>query len=129
MAIKILLAEDDLQLIDMYRRKFEMEGFEVQFAEDGEKAIEILDKWKPDIALLDIMMPKVNGLDVLKHIKEMKGCENVITVMLTNLGNEATAEEIYKLGATEYIVKADMTPLEVCDKIKALIKYYKKDKK
>lgn len=129
MAIKILLAEDDLQLIDMYRRKFELEGFEVQFAEDGEKAIDILDQWKPDVALLDIMMPKVNGLDVLKHIKEKEGYDDVITVMLTNLGNESTAEEIYKLGATEYIVKADMTPLEVSDKVKALIKYYKKDAK
>ncbi len=126
MAIKIILAEDDLQLIDMYRRKFEMEGFEVQFAEDGEKAITILEGWKPDIALLDIMMPKVNGLDVLKYIKEKQGYEDVITVMLTNLGNESTAEEIYKLGATEYIVKADMTPLEVSDKVKALIKFYKK---
>lgn len=126
MAIKILLAEDDLQLIDMYRRKFELEGFEVQFAEDGEKAIQILENWKPDVALLDIMMPKVNGLDVLKHIKEKPGYDDVITVMLTNLGNESTAEEIYKLGATEYIVKADMTPLEVSDKVKELIKYYKK---
>lgn len=123
--IKILLAEDDIQLIDMYRRKFEMEGFDVQFAEDGEKAIEILKGWKPDVALLDIMMPKVNGLDVLKFIKEKPEYADVITVMLTNLGNESTAEEIYKLGATEYIVKADMTPLEVADKVKALIKYYK----
>lgn len=128
MAIKILLAEDDIQLIDMYRRKFEMEGFDVQFAEDGEKALEILDNWKPDIALLDIMMPKVNGLDVLKHIKEKEGYDDVLTIMLTNLGNEATAEEIYKLGATEYIVKADMTPLEVSEKVKELIKFYHKDK-
>lgn len=129
MAIKILLAEDDLQLIDMYRRKFEMEGFEVQFAEDGQQAIDILDTWIPDIALIDIMMPKVNGLDVLKHIKEKPDYDGVLTVMLTNLGNESTAEEIYKLGATEYIVKADMTPLEVSEKVKELIKYYKKDKK
>lgn len=129
MAIKILLAEDDLQIIDMYRRKFEIEGFDVQFAEDGQQAIDILDKgFVPDVALLDIMMPKVNGLDVLKHIKEKSELKDVITVMLTNLGNESTAEEIYKLGATEYIVKADMTPLEVADKVKELIKYYKKDK-
>ncbi len=129
MAIKILLAEDDLQLIDMYRRKFEMEGFDVKFAEDGEQALDVLSKWKPDIALIDIMMPKVNGLDVLKHIKNRKDYDDVITVMLTNLGNESTAEEIYKLGATEYIVKSDMTPLEVSNKVKELIKYYKKDKK
>lgn len=128
MAIKILLAEDDLQLIDMYRRKFEMEGFDVKFAEDGQQAVDILDEWKPDAALIDIMMPKVNGLDVLKFIKEKEGYEDVLTIMLTNLGNESTAEEIYKLGATEYIVKADMTPLEVSEKVKELIKYYKKDK-
>lgn len=126
MAIKILLAEDDLQLVDMYRRKFELEGFDVQFAEDGQQALDILAKWKPDVALIDIMMPKVNGLDVLKYIKERKDYADVLTVMLTNLGNEATAEEIYKLGATEYIVKADMTPLEVSEKVKELIKYYKK---
>jgi two-component system, OmpR family, response regulator AdeR len=126
MAIKILLAEDDLQLIDMYRRKFEMEGFDVKFAEDGQKALDILNDWKPDVALIDIMMPKINGLDVLKTIKEKKDYGDVITVMLTNLGNEATAEEIYKLGATEYIVKADLTPLEVSEKVKSLIKYYKK---
>jgi DNA-binding response OmpR family regulator len=126
MAIKILLAEDDLQLIDMYRRKFELEGFDVKFAEDGQQALDILASWKPDVALIDIMMPKVNGLDVLKHIKDRKEYEDVLTIMLTNLGNESTAEEIYKLGATEYIVKADMTPLEVSEKVKELIKYYKK---
>lgn len=126
MAIKILLAEDDLQLIDMYRRKFELEGFDVKFAEDGQQAMDVLKDWKPDVALIDIMMPKVNGLDVLKYIKSRPEYEDMITVMLTNLGNESTAEEIYKLGATEYIVKADMTPLEVSDKVKELIKYYKK---
>jgi DNA-binding response OmpR family regulator len=126
MSIKILLAEDDLQLIDMYRRKFEMEGFDVRFAEDGQQALDVLEVWKPDIALLDIMMPKVNGLDVLKYIKQREDFEDVLTVMLTNLGNESTAEEIYKLGATEYIVKADMTPLEVSEKVKELIKFYKK---
>jgi len=126
MAIRILLAEDDLQLIDMYRRKFELEGFDVKFAEDGQQALDELKDWKPDVALIDIMMPKVNGLDVLKYIKSRPEYEDVITVMLTNLGNESTAEEIYKLGATEYIVKADMTPLEVSDKVKELIKFYKK---
>jgi len=126
LAIKILLAEDDIQLIDMYRRKFEIEGFNVRFAEDGQEAIDILKEWKPDVVLLDIMMPKVNGLDVLKFIKEKEGYSDIITIILTNLGNESTAEEIYKLGATEYIVKAEMTPLEVSNKVKELIKYYKK---
>jgi len=126
MAHKILLAEDDIQLIDMYKRKFQLEGFEVYLAEDGEKALDLLKTFTPDIVVLDIMMPKVNGLEVLKSIRENPDQKDMLVVMLTNLGNESTAEEIYKLGATEYIVKADMTPLEVATRIKEILKIYKK---
>ncbi len=129
MAIKILLAEDDLQLIDMYSRKFELEGFEVQVAEDGKKAIDILQKFTPDIAILDVMMPEVNGLEVLKHIKTTPSLSLVITIMLTNMSDQGTAEKIYELGATEYLVKAELTPLEVSEKVKSLIDIYKKDLK
>lgn len=126
MAYKILLAEDDIQLIDMYKRKFELEGFEVHIAEDGQKALDLLETFTPDITILDIMMPKVNGLEVLKSIRENPQKKDMLVVMLTNLGTETTSEEIYKLGATDYIVKADMTPLEVTTKIKEILKIYKK---
>lgn len=129
MAIKILLAEDDLQLVDMYSRKFELEGFDVRIAEDGQKAIDVLKNFTPDVAILDIMMPNVDGLEVLKHIKETPGFENVITIMLTNMSDQTTAEEIYELGATEYLVKAELTPLEVSNKVRELLKIYKKEKK
>ena len=129
MAIKILLAEDDLQLVDMYSRKFELEGFDVRIAEDGQKAIDILKNFIPDVAILDIMMPNVDGLEVLKHIKNTPGFENVITIMLTNMSDQTTAEEIYELGATEYLVKAELTPLEVSSKVRELLKIYKKEKK
>lgn len=122
MAQKILLAEDDIQLIDMYRRKFELEGFEVFVAEDGQEALDVLNTFIPDIILLDIMMPKVNGLEVLRHIRQDPLKKNFLVVILTNLGNESTAEEIYKLGATDYIVKADMTPLEVVNRVKEILK-------
>lgn len=122
MAQKILLAEDDIQLIDMYRRKFELEGFEVFVAEDGQEALDILNTFIPDIILLDIMMPKVNGLEVLRHIRQDPLKKDFLVVILTNLGNESTAEEIYKLGATDYIVKADMTPLEVVSRVKEILK-------
>jgi len=129
MAIKILLAEDDLQLVDMYSRKFELEGFEVQVAEDGQKALDILDTgFEPDIAILDVMMPQVDGLQVLRKIKEDDRFKNLIVIMLTNLSDDNTAEQIYTLGATEYIVKAEMTPLEVANKVKELVTIYKKDK-
>lgn len=127
MAFKILLAEDDIQLVDMYSRKFELDGFETLVAEDGQKAIEIFESgYKPDVAILDIMMPIVNGLEVLKYMKEKQELADVIAIMLTNLSDEKTAEQIYELGATEYLVKAEFTPLEVSNKVKELIKYYKK---
>jgi len=127
MAIKILLAEDDIQLVDMYNRKFELDGYETTIAEDGQKAIDMLkDGYVPDVAILDVMMPMVDGLQVLKYMKEQKELEDVIVIMLTNLSDEKTAEKIYELGATEYLVKAELTPLEVSTKVKELIKYYKK---
>ena len=127
MAIKILLAEDDIQLVDMYSRKFELDGFETVIAEDGQKAIDTFEGgFVPDIAVLDVMMPMVNGLEVLKYIKDNEKLRDIIVVMLTNLSDEKTAETIYELGATEYLVKAEFTPLEVSNKIKELIKFYKK---
>ena len=130
MAIKILLAEDDLQLVDMYSRKFTLEGFDVRVAEDGQKAIDILkDGFVPDVAILDIMMPNVDGLEVLKYIKNTRGLENVISIMLTNMSDETTAEKIYELGATEYLLKAELTPLEVSNKVKELIRIYKDKEK
>ena len=127
MAIKILLAEDDIQLIDMYRRKFEMDGYDTMIAEDGQKAIDTLKGgYLPEVAILDIMMPMVTGLEVLKYMKDQKELEDVIIIMLTNLSDEKTAEKIYELGATEYLVKAELTPLEVSTKVKELIAFYKK---
>ncbi len=127
MAIKILLAEDDIQLVDMYSRKFELDGFETVVAEDGQKAIEVLEGgFMPEVVILDVMMPIVNGLEVLRYIKEKPELQDIIVVMLTNLSDEKTAETIYELGATEYLVKAEFTPLEVSNKIKELIKFYKK---
>lgn len=111
----------------MYSRKFEIDGYETTIAEDGQKAIDILkDGYVPEVAILDVMMPMVDGLAVLKFMKEQKELENVIVIMLTNLSDAKTAEKIYELGATEYLVKAELTPLEVSNKVKELIKFYKK---
>lgn len=124
---KILLAEDDIQLVDMYNRKFELEGFDVRVAEDGQQALNTLKDFKPDVILLDIMMPYVDGLQVLEKIKkEMPELDEALVIMLTNLADEKTAEKIYELGATDYFVKAEMTPLEVSNKVKELLAYYKK---
>jgi len=122
---KILLVEDDLQLIDMYSKKFEMEGFDVEIAEDGNKALSTLEVFEPDLVLLDIMIPYLSGIEVLKQIREEEKTADLLVVLLTNLSSESIAEQIYKYGATEYIVKADMTPRQVVEKVKELLKYYK----
>lgn len=122
--LKVLIAEDDIQLVDMYKRKFDLEGFVTETAEDGEKAIEKIKSFKPNLTLLDIMMPKVDGLEVLKKIREDEETKDMLVVMLTNLSSESVAEQIYKLGATDYIVKADFTPLEVANRVKEILKDY-----
>lgn len=121
---KILVVEDDIQLVDMYRRKFELEGFTIETAEDGEVALTKIKSFKPDLVLLDIMMPKKSGLEVLQDLRKDPNTKDQIVVMLTNLGSEGTAEKIFMLGATDYIVKADYTPLEVCNRVKEILKEY-----
>ena len=74
------------------------------------------------------MMPKVDGLEVLRYIKSAPRFDNVITIMLTNKSDQTTAEQIYGLGATEYLVKAEFTPMEVVNKVRDLIKIYKIEK-
>jgi DNA-binding response OmpR family regulator len=121
---RILIVEDDIQLVDMYKRKFDLEGFTTEIAEDGEMAIRKFSEFKPHLTLLDIMMPKVDGLEVLEHIRGNAESKDALVVMLTNLSSEETAEKIYKLGATDYIVKADLTPLEVSVRVKEILKEY-----
>lgn len=123
---KILLVEDDLQLVDMYLKKFELEGFDVAIAEDGEKALKTLEEFQPDIVLLDIMIPIIDGIGVLKKIREDEKTKELLVIMLTNLSSESTAEEIYKYGATDYIVKAELTPQQVTEKVNEVLRYYKR---
>lgn len=128
--IKILLAEDDIQLIDMYEKKFELEGFEVVVAEDGEKTLKVIneEKNKLDVILLDIMMPNLNGIEVLKRVRENPETKDIMIIILTNLDNESTIEEVYRYGVTEFMVKAELTPMQVVDKVKELLRIYKKIK-
>lgn len=123
---KILLVEDDLQLLDMYEKKFLIEGMQVQIAEDGIKALELLKTFQPDITLLDIMMPNMSGIEVLKEIRANPETKDLLVVMLTNLDSESIAEQIYQYGATDYIVKAELTPMQVAEKVKEILKIYKK---
>ncbi len=116
--IKILLVEDDSFLLSMYATKFELEGFKVIMAEDGEKAVRQAIKETPDIILLDIILPKMNGFEVLRQLKAERQTATIPVILLTNLSQKEEIEQGLKMGARDYLIKAHFMPSEVVDKIK-----------
>jgi DNA-binding response OmpR family regulator len=119
--IKILLIEDDPFLLSMYSSKFVMENFNIVCADDGLKGIEMAKQEKPDIILLDIMLPKLNGFEVLKKIKADEITKNIPVILLTNLNQKDEHEQGLALGAADYLIKAHYLPSEVVEKIKKIL--------
>ena len=120
--ISVLIIEDDSYISDMYKIKLESENFEVTIAKDGTIGIKLLEKQRPDIILLDVVMPKMDGFDVLKTIKGNVESKKVPVVLLTNLSQKENVERGFELGADSYIIKAHFTPSEVVEKIKGILK-------
>ncbi len=118
----VLIIEDDSYISDMYKIKLESENFEVATAKDGIIGIKMLEKQKPDIILLDVVMPKMDGFDVLKIIKKNIELKGIPVVLLTNLGQKENVEKGFDLGADSYIIKAHFTPSEVIEKIREVLK-------
>ena len=119
---KILLAEDDMFLQRMYVTKLNKEGIEVVAAADGEKALSLLREQPVDLVLLDILMPKKDGFEVLEAMKADPKLKNIPVLMLTNLGEEDDVKRARKLGASDYIIKAHFLPSEVIAVVKKYIK-------
>ncbi|MDD2806902.1 MAG: response regulator [Patescibacteria group bacterium] len=120
--VKILLVEDDTTLMDMYSLKLKEEKFELMVASDGLMALEQVRNEKPQIILLDIMMPKMDGFAVLAELKNDATTKDIPVIMLSNLGQKIDIEKGKELGAVDYIVKASMTPTQVIEKIKSYLK-------
>lgn len=114
---KIVLIEDEDILANMYKFKLEKAGYKVEVAKDGKEGVQLVKMHKPDLVLLDIIMPKKDGFMVLEEIKSDKSTKNIPTYMLTNLGQEEDIIKGKELGAIGYFVKADMTPGELVIKI------------
>lgn len=117
----ILIIEDDSFISDMYKIKFESEGFGVKVATDGIQGLEIAQRWQPDLVLLDVVMPKMDGFTVLQNFKEKPEVRDIPVIMLTNLGQKDSVSKGLKLGAADYIIKAHFTPLEVVEKVKEFL--------
>jgi DNA-binding response OmpR family regulator len=115
---KIAIIEDDTVINQMYRMKFEANGFEVQLADNGKRGVAMVEEIKPDLILLDLQMPNMNGAEALKEIREHDWGKSIPVIVLTNLGEEEAPKSLKDLGIHSYIVKADLTPSQVVSRVK-----------
>lgn len=124
---KILITEDDPLMSRMYQRIFSFEGYEVIMASDGQDGLDKIRETSPTLVLLDVMMPKMNGFEVLEKLKSDPATKNIPVVMLTNLSSEQDAENALLKGAVKYIVKSEHDPKQVADIVKEIIAGYTRD--
>ncbi len=118
---KVLIVEDDVFMARMYLKIFSHENYEVTVASNGEDGLMKARENKPDVILLDIMMPKMNGFQVLETIKSDPKLANTPVIMLTNLAGDQDIEEARKIGAADYIVKSNYSPSQILDIVKKVI--------
>ena len=119
--ISVLLVEDDVFLAGIYQKKFEMEGFKVMVSDNGEKGAIDAKKKKPNIVLLDILLPKLDGFAVLAKLKGDPDTKNIPVILLTNLGQKDDVEKGLQNGAVDYLIKAHFKPSEVVDKVRKVL--------
>lgn len=117
----ILLVEDDEFLAELYGTKLSLEGYEVLLANDGEKGLKMIKEKKPNLILLDIILPKMDGFEILKAMKLEKTVKDIPVILLTNLSQKDEVKKGLDLGAKDYLIKAHFMPSEVVKKIKETI--------
>lgn len=115
---KIAIIEDDPVISQMYRMKFETDGFDVQLADNGQKGVALVEHFSPDIILLDLQMPEMSGDEALTEIRKHTWGKEIPVIILTNLGEEEAPKNIRSLGIHSYIVKAELTPRQVVQRVK-----------
>lgn len=121
----ILIVEDDNILQEMYCEKFEMDGFNVEKSSTGREGLKILEENTPDIILLDILMPDMNGLEMLKEMKKNRELRNIPVILLTNLGEskiDMDPELSFALGIKDYLIKTKHTPDDVVKRVRQVLK-------
>lgn len=118
---KILIIEDDPFLSEMYAAKFNQNDFQTEVAVDGKSGLAKIKADRPDLVLLDIVLPKMDGFEILKAIRGDPKFKDIPIVLLTNLGQKSEVEKGLSLGADEYIIKAHFTPTAVVAKIKEIL--------
>lgn len=115
---KIAIIEDDPVISQMYRMKFEADGFEVHVADNGKDGVALAESVKPDMILCDLQMPIMDGNEAIGEIRKASWGKTVPVIILTNLGEEEAPKGLHALGIHSYIVKADLTPRQVVERVK-----------
>jgi DNA-binding response OmpR family regulator len=118
-ATKIAIIEDDEAISQMYRLKFEAEGYKVETAENGKLGLELAQKMQPNIILLDLMMPVMSGEEMLAKLRATDWGKNIKVIILTNRGEQEIPPEVQNLGVSALILKANMTPRQVAELVKS----------
>ncbi len=118
MAKKILLIEDEEIMIDLLKRKLITEGYEVSVARDGEEGLKTMKETKPDLILLDIIMPKMGGFEVMDKMQKDKELKKIPVIVISNSGQPVELDKAQKLGAKDWLIKTEFDPQEVIEKIK-----------
>jgi DNA-binding response OmpR family regulator len=119
---KVLVVEDDFFIRELYSRALTMQGIQVMTAADGKSAIEIFDRDKPDLILLDVMLPEVSGMEVLRHVKtQAKESSNVPVMIISNLDTDESINEALSLGADSYKIKEKNPPALVVQEVKRML--------
>jgi DNA-binding response OmpR family regulator len=112
---KVAIVEDDLAIAQMYRMKFEAEGYRVDIAENGKLGLALCEQMKPDLVLLDLMMPEMNGDEMLEKLRATDWGKDIKVIILTNVGEQEAPDKLKNLHVSTYIVKAEMTPKQVAE--------------
>lgn len=120
-AVKVAIIEDDQAISQMYRIKFQSEGFDVETAENGKLGLELCEQMKPDIILLDLMMPEMTGDQMLTELRKTTWGEKTKVIILTNMGEQEIPESVKKQTVSAVVLKADMTPRQVAELVKKTI--------
>lgn len=122
MAKSIIIVEDDKFLRELIAQKLAKEGYEILTAIDGEEGITQIREKKPDLVLLDLILPGIDGFEVLSRMKADPNLSKIPVVILSNLGQREEVERGIKLGAIDYMIKAHFTPREIIDKVNTVLK-------
>lgn len=118
---KILIVEDDLFIRELYERQLGIAGYQVATAADGPEGLAKVTQFQPHLLLLDIMLPQMNGLDLLKTLKAKDETKNIPVILLTNLGQDSVIKEGFSLGADGYLIKSAYTPDQIIEEVKKFL--------